>query len=205
MENNKQWILETLAHRNSGRVPYNFMFSPPARRVLEAHYQTDKIEERFNFPIRMSVPSSIKPLYAEPDTYGPIIKDEFGVMWTTSYIDRGAPIGPCLRKPDLTHYRFPDAHREYRFSGLPQWCEENSLHYTIIWVGDLWERATFMCSMEKLLTYVVTDDSFVEALLHGITDYILQTMDIVFERCKFDGIALSDDYGAQNAILRGAL
>jgi len=42
---------------------------------------------------------------------------------------------------------------------------------------------------------------FVEELLRRLTDRILQTMEILFSRFRFDGVALSDDYGSQRGML----
>jgi len=198
---NRKWIQDTVAHRDTGRVPYNFMFSPPARRLVEQHYRTADIEDALDFPIHMTGPKSIKPLYASPEEFGATLKDEFGVVWTTSDIDRGSPIGPCLAEPDLSTYRFPDPSAPYRFEHIGDWCAQNRDHYTIIWVGDLWERATFMRGMENLLLDLVMNPRFVERLLRGLADYILRTMEILFDRFQFDGIALSDDYGTQKSLL----
>jgi uroporphyrinogen decarboxylase len=182
-------------------VPYNFMFSPPAQAILQRHFGTENLEETLAFPIRMNAPNSIKPLYAEPQVFGDTVQDEFGVVWTTSRIDRGAPVGPCLSRPDLRGYRFPDPAREYRFEGLGDWCSKNRGHYTILWVGDLWERATFMRSMEELLLDVALHPRFVRRLLEGIAGCILETMRILFARLDFDGIAVSDDYGTQAGMI----
>jgi uroporphyrinogen decarboxylase len=140
-------------------------------------------------------------LYAEPAKFGPTLKDEFGVVWTTSEMDRGAPVKPCLAAPSLTDYRFPDAASADRFEEIGPWCEEHKGSFTVVWVGDLWERATFMRGMEALLLDLVFHAGFVEELLRGITDYVLRTMEILFARFRFDGVALSDDYGTQKAML----
>ena len=197
----KEWMQKTLSHQDTGKVPYNFMFSPPIEALLKRHYRSSSLEETLDFPIRMNAPNSIKPLYASPDSYGDTIEDEFGVIWSTSYIDRGAPIGPCLREPTLAGYRFPDPSEEYRFEGLKEWSAENSDQYRILWVGDLWERATFMRGMEDLLIDVTRNSAFVSALLGSIGDYSLGTMELLFERCEFEAIALSDDYGTQKDLI----
>lgn len=197
---NKQWISKTVAHAQTGRVPYNFMFTPPALRVLEEYYNTQDLERTLDFPIRMNAPVSIKPLYADPTIYGKTIRDEFGVIWSTSEFDRGSPIVPCLLNTELSKYKFPEAGEKYRFEGLEEWCESNRKNYTIIWIGDLWERATFMCGMENLLMDVALNPSYVRALLRGITEYILETMNILLDICEFDGVALSDDYGSQDRL-----
>jgi len=198
---NREWIELTVSHRETGHVPYNFMFSPPIEEILRRHYRTSDLEKKLNFPIRMNAPCSIKPLYASPDQYGGTIEDEFGVVWSTSYIDRGSPVGPCLKEPSLSAYRFPDPSEEYRFEGLGEWCVKNSDHYRIMWVGDLWERATFMRGMQDLLMDLTLNPVFVEALLSGIRDYILGTIAILFERFDFEAVALSDDYGTQKDLI----
>jgi uroporphyrinogen decarboxylase len=201
MHDDRPWIAATLKHRQPGAVPYNFSFSPPARACLEAHYGTRDIEEAIGLPLRMGGPKSIKPLYAPPEKFGASVADEFGVIWSTNAIDRGAPIGPCLAEPDLSGYRFPDAAAAYRFEHLGVWTAANAGHYTFLWVGDLWERATFMRGMEQILRDLTLSPRFVEELLRGLADYILQTMAILFARYRFDGVALSDDYGTQRGML----
>jgi hypothetical protein len=59
-------------------VPYNFMFSPPARTRLEGHYGTPDVETAIGLPLRMNGTKSVKPLYAAPGQHGPRIVDEFG-------------------------------------------------------------------------------------------------------------------------------
>jgi len=199
--NHKHWLQRVLRHESDVPVPYNLMLSPPAAARLGAHLGTDDIEGHLDLPIRMSGTQSIKPLYASPAEYGGRITDEFGVEWTTSDIDRGSPVGNPIAEPTLAGYTFPDPTAAYRFEHLSAWCEANADHYTILWVGDLWERATFLCGMERLLLWVALEPGFVHALLDGIAGCILRTMDILFERFAFDGIALSDDYGTQKAMV----
>ena len=201
MSSNREWIRGVIAHEDCGRVPYNFMFTPPAQRRLETHYGAGNLEDALGLPIRMNGCKSVKPLYASPAEFGETIRDEYRVTWTTSYVDRGSPVGRCLPEPDLSHYAFPDAAAPYRFEDLETWCPQNRQHYTIIFVGDLWERATFMRGMADLLVDLSCNPEFVEELLRGIADSILQTMAILFERFEFDGIAVSDDYGTQKAML----
>ena len=201
MNTDRDWILTAMAHKQPEAVPYNFMFTPPVQQSLQDYYGQTDLEQALDFPIRMSAPASIKPLYADPAEFGESIKDEFGVLWSTNRIDRGPPIGPCLSEANLTDYKFPDADQEYYFEDLPQWCQQNKEHYTILWVGDLWERATFMRGMENILLDVALNPKFVEELLRSLTDYILETMQILFERFEFDGIAISDDYGMQTSLV----
>lgn len=201
MDSNKVWIKNSLARKDRTKVPFNFSFSPPARAKLEDFFSTGDLEDLLNFPIRMSSPASVKPLYANPATHGDNITDEFGVFWSTSPLDRGSPTGNVLKEPSLSGYKFPNPEAEYRFSELGSWCRKNSDNFTIVWIGDLWERATFMRGMEELLVDVSLHRRFIEELLRKLTDFILATMEILFERFEFDAVALSDDYGTQQSLI----
>ena len=198
---NKEWIRRVLGHEEGLDVPYNLSLSPPARRALERHYGTDDVEAFLDLPIRMTAPQSIKPLYAAPEAFGDRAVDEFGVVWSTSRIDRGSPVAPPLAEPSLADYTFPDPAAEYRFEPLGEWCRRNAEHFTVVWVGDLWERATFLCGMERLLLWTALEPDFVRSLLRGIADYVLATMEILLGRFEFDAAALSDDYGTQQSLL----
>jgi hypothetical protein len=127
----RTWIWDTLAHREPAAVPYNFMLSPPAQEALERHYGSQALEETLGLPIRMNAPASVKPLYADPGTFGDTVRDEFGVVWSTSRIDRGAPLQPCLPEADLAGYRFPNPAEEYRFAALGEWCRRNRDHFML--------------------------------------------------------------------------
>lgn len=202
MSTNREWIKEVLAHHDGAPVPYNFSFSPPARcRVAEHYGISGNLEEALDFPIRMSGCKTIKPLFADPAQFGATAIDEFGVVWATNALDRGTPVGHPLTEATLAHYTFPDPAAAYRFEGLGEWCRQNQDHYTILWIGDLWERAVFMRGMESLLLDWVLNPGFVEALLGRLRDYILATMGILFAQFEFDAVALSDDYGTQRALL----
>lgn len=198
--NNREWIERVVRHEAGLAVPYNFMFTPPVGRVVEQHYGTP-LEDRLEFPIRMSGLRSVKPLYADPRQYGPSIRDDFGVVWSTSEIDRGSVIAPALKAPTLAGYRFPDCRAAWRFEGLAEWCVKARDHYRVVWVGDLWERATFMRGMEAMLEDVALEPGFAERLLRGLADHILGTMEILLDRFEFEAIAVSDDYGTQRSMI----
>ncbi len=196
----KDWIYSTVSHKDTGRIPYHFDFTPPATKKMAEYYGSDDIENILRLPIRWGGPETTKPLYADTETYGEQAIDEFGVTWSVSDMDRGAPIKPGITKPDLSGYTFPDPDQAYRFKDIDTWCEENKKHFRILWIGELWERATFIRSMEELLLDLAVNKKFVFKLLEGITDYLLKTMKILLERYDFEAFSLSDDYGTQKAL-----
>jgi uroporphyrinogen decarboxylase len=200
MSENQKWIRETLSHKYTANVPYHFDFTPPARKKLVKHYGTEDLEDLVASPIRWVGTNTKKPLYADPVRFGSRLEDEFGVAWVLSEHDRGVPI-PCLREPDLSHYTFPDPTESYRVADLHRWNEDNNEYYRTNWIGDLWERASFMRGLEKLLLDISLNKKFVHELLRGLTDYILATMEIIAENNDFECFGLSDDYGTQKSLI----
>lgn len=196
----REWIERVLRHTPGERVPYNVSLTPPARRAVEAWYGAP-VEARLALPIRMTGLNSLKPLYADPRDFGSTARDEFGVVWSTNSQDRGAPVGPCLPDPSLAAYTFPDPRASYRFESLEAWCRAHERRYRIVWVGDLWERATFMRGMEALALDVAVNPRFVDALLQSLADYVRETMEVLFQRFDFEGVALSDDYATQKGMI----
>lgn len=198
--NDKDWIYNTVSHKDTGRVPYHFDFTPPALKKMTEYYGSDDIENILSLPIRWGGTHTMKPLYADTETYGDQATDEFGVTWSVSDLDRGAPLSPGITKPDLSGYKFPDPDLDYRFEDIDTWCDDNKKHFRLLWVGELWERATFIRSMEEILLDLAVNKKFVYELLEGLTDYVMRTMNILLDRYDFEAFSLSDDYGTQKAL-----
>ena len=196
----KKWLMDIISHKQSDNIPYHYDFTPPAWLKLANFYKSKEIEEILKLPIRWNSVKTVKPLYASPETYGSQLKDEFGVIWVLSKNDRGTPM-PCLSEPNLLNYNFPDPSSEYRFEDMGQWCKKNSHIFRLIIVGDLWERATFLRGMENILIDLKFNKEFVLNLLRKLTDYILETMEIIAGRFECEVFGLSDDYGWQNSLI----
>ncbi len=195
----KELIRSAVEHRETERVPYNFMFSPPAEKRLKEHYGVEDLITGLEMPMFLFGPKD-KPLYADPEVYGETITDQFGVVWSTSKIDRGSPIGPPLREAELSRYSFPSADAPKRFAGLDEEVARRRDRFLIAVVGDLWERAGFMRGLGNLCMDVLESPKFVEELLEGIKEYVIRTLEHVVHY-KPDGVFLSDDYGTQNRLI----
>ena len=186
-------------HVETDGLPYTFQFSPPAARRLCTHYATDDLHNRLGLHVAGLAPAGPKPLWASPDVYGPRATDEFGVVWATSHNDRGYPCEHPLKEPDLRGYQFPDPEAPQRFAALPQQAEACGDRYRLLWIGDFWERAGMMRGLDQLLMDTVLHSAFVEELLDGLAQYILATVDQA-AHLDVDAMALSDDYGMQEAL-----
>jgi uroporphyrinogen decarboxylase len=196
----KIWIKKIISHHETEKVPFYLNFTPVAKKLVEEYYGRP-YEDSIAPPVVDNGFNSCKPIYADPDVFGKIIRDEFGVAWTTNKFDRGIPVGKCLQTPDISDYIFPDFTASYRFEGLEDWCKKYVDRYRIIWAGDLWERATFMRGMAQILEDLILNKTFVYNILEKITDYILGTVEILCNNFDFECIAISDDYGTQKSLM----
>jgi len=100
----KELIRSAVEHRETERVPYNFMFSPPAEKRLKEHYGVEDLITGLEMPMFLFGPKD-KPLYADPEVYGETITDQFGVVWSTSKIDRGSLISFSRRSEEVRRTR----------------------------------------------------------------------------------------------------
>ncbi|NQT82233.1 hypothetical protein HQ563_04375 [bacterium] len=195
----KELVRSATEHRETEKVPYNFMFSPPAEERLKRYYGTEDLITALEMPMFLFGPKD-KPLYADPQVYGETITDQFGVVWSTSRIDRGSPIGPPLKEADLSRYSFPSPDDPKRFAGLDQEVARRRDRFLIAVIGDLWERAGFMRGLGNLCVDVLENPKFVEELLEAMKEYVIRTLEHLV-RYKPDGVFLSDDYGTQSGLM----
>ncbi len=195
----KKLVRSAVEHKETEKVPYNFMFSPPAEKKLKEYYRMQDLITALDMPMCF-FGAKDKPLYADPQVYGPTITDQFGVVWTTSKIDRGSPVGPPLKEADLSHYSFPEPDNPKRFFGLDEEIERRRERFLVAVVGDLWERAGFLRGLEKLCTDVLENPRFVEDLLERIKEYVIRTLEKLAP-LKPDGAFISDDYGTQVGLI----
>ncbi len=195
----KELVRSAIEHRETARVPYNFMFSPPAERRLREYYGVEDLTTSLDIPMFFFGPKD-KPLYADPEIYGETITDQFGVVWSTSRIDRGSPIGPPLHEANLSGYSFPSPDDPKRFAGLDDEVAKRRGRFLVAVVGDLWERAGFMRGLGNLCMDVLENPKFVEELLEGLKEYVLHTLEHL-ARFEPDGVFLSDDYGTQSGLI----
>ncbi len=199
MSDEKEFVHGAIEHQETERVPYNFMFSPPAERRLREHYGVEDLIAALGMPMYF-FGAKDKPLYADPDVYGPTVPDQFGVVWSTSKIDRGSPIGHPLKEVDLSHYAFPSPDDPRRFLGLEDELAKRRELFLVAVIGDLWERAGFMRGLERLCMDVLDSPKFVEGLLDGIKEYVIRTLDHLADYNP-DAVFLSDDYGTQSGLI----
>lgn len=193
-------VRAALRHEETERLPYNFMLSPPAERKL-CEYLGVEDADAWVSPHLHFYGCSDKPLYARPEKYGPTITDQWGVVWATSEIDRGYPVTHPLRDDeDLSTYPWPDPLEPRRWERVADNAQQHPERFRVAVIGDLWERAQFLCGLDTLLLALRERPAFVHKLLERIVEYNLTTLQRITQHSP-DAIFLSDDYGLQRSLM----
>jgi uroporphyrinogen decarboxylase len=210
----RELVLAALRHEETERLPYNFMLSPPALRMLQEHLGLAERETEAWIGSSLDLYGCRdKPLYAHPDQYGPTITDQWGVVWSTSEVDRGYPLVHPLAVPGSAGFQpaavqpaavqpsdFPDPLEPQRWQGVDRSAARYPDLYRIAVVGDLWERANFLRGLDTLLLDLRENPGFVHALLDRIAAYNLATLQGIAP-FQPDGVFISDDYGLQRSLM----
>ncbi len=195
----RELVHAALRHEETERIPYNFMFSPPADAALREHYGCDDLQAQLDGNLYLFGCAG-KPLYASPDEYGPTITDEFGVVWATSGIDRGYPVEHPLKEPTLAGYKLPPPYAFDRWEPVEEAASKYRHQFRLAVIGDLWERAHFMRGLDRLLMDLHESPRFVHELLDRICQYNHATLEGMVA-VEPDGVFISDDYGFQDRLM----
>jgi hypothetical protein len=87
-----------LRHEGTERIPYDLMFCPPAEAAIRQYLGAGDLQDCLDINLYF-FGCADKPLYASPEQYGPSLTDQYGVVWSTSNLDRDYPIHHSLTKP----------------------------------------------------------------------------------------------------------
>ena len=196
----KERVYSAIQHQETEFLPYYLDFTPPVTKLLQKHYQNEDVNEAIGNHLLSISAKGLRPLYADPKIYGEYSHDEFGVLWHNDEDNRGHVVEYPLKDLNLKGYTFPNLREPSRFAHLPSLLKEKRGVFVLAWVGDFWERATFICPLEELLTALYLRPLFVEELLDKIASYNLATAKELISY-GVDGLCLSDDYGTQKALL----
>jgi len=199
----KETVQAVLAHCEVRPVPYHQVFTPPVEHQLIGHFGIDPESPAARVQLNRALGNALLRASVVP---GPerqpdgTVLDGFGVVWQQTDVNRGAPVSAPLTGPSLAGYRFPDPGDPARLEALAQSIEGNEDLYVAVFVGDLFERASFLRGMENILLDMMLHPGFAHDLLQSIMDYVLASMEEV-ARLPVDCVFLSDDYGDQRGLL----
>ena len=186
-------------------VPYSFSVTPEQTEALTRHYGHDGWQEGVRTCVEhlTGVDNLLKEagLSQRPDGAQ---QDCLGCTWllgSTHHL-----IDWPLREPAMGDYRLPDLQPYYERYLCPKWPAEiaggRDQFRILCHSFGLFERAWSLRGFEDFLVDLVEHPKFVEELLEHITEWFLQSIDLM-ARAPVDGIMLTDDHAAQRGLLMG--
>lgn len=195
-------VQQAMRHQQPDRVPWQFEFTVPARRKLQAYYGVEDLA-----PILDNHLSAYEAL--SPDAWQEVRpnywRDEFGVVWNRT-IDKDIGIVDSyqLQERSLAGYTFPDPSDPRRYAGLPAFIAAHADRFRIVNIGfSLFERAWTLRSMPELMIDMLEAPAWVDELLTAITAYNLGIIERVVQY-DIDAVMFGDDWGGQQGLLTGA-
>lgn len=194
--NKKEIVKEAIAHQEVLPIPYHLTFDLPLEDKLMEHFHTNNLlrglgDYIFYTPVIPTIPE---------DTVNGVYTDIFGVRWEGVGDTRGQAKGHPLKEASLKDYSFPKPCPPETLERIRKEIEPYDDLYTLVKLGDLFERAYFLRGMPELLRDMYRNPTFVDELFQGITEYNLDVIDRLAS-LKIDGLWLSDDYGSQRGLL----
>ncbi|MCE5260217.1 MAG: uroporphyrinogen decarboxylase [Chloroflexi bacterium] len=131
-------------------------------------------------------------------------RDQFGIVWNrTIDKDIGNVQSYLLPEPTLTRYHFPEPDLERNAAVYRQLIASNRDKFRFAGVGfSMFERAWTLRGMENLLSDMILNPQFVDALLDTILEYNLKVIDHLLQ-FDFDCVRFGDDWGQQIGVIMG--
>lgn len=188
-------VRRVIERKEEALVPFHLDFVPLLAERLKAVLDADDLDEALGSSIRWL--HMDRPRERLPDGRW---RDEFGVVWSHEYSDRGAVVEPALPEPRIELLKLPEYDYPAALGHLQEECASYDQRYLVCWIGDLLERAQFLRTMEGILTDLHLEPSFAQGLLDGLAQLVIENARAV-ARYDVDALFLSDDYGTQRSLL----
>lgn len=131
-----------------------------------------------------------------------IQKDSFGCTWKLG--TAAQLIDPPLHEPTVGNYHLPDLDNYFKNYLYPRWPEEiNSTteQFRVITHSfGLFERSWSLRGFNDFLIDLICNEKFVDELLECITEWFLQSVDLMVGG-PIDAIMFTDDHAGQRGML----
>jgi uroporphyrinogen decarboxylase len=194
----REHVLESLAKRESGSVPYQIDLTEEVRKRMAEYFRDEGFEEKMGNALALERNESFTTLGSRE------VQDMFGVVWSQEQKGDFGIVKRCqLTSPSLGAYRFPEPDAPLIRSKCERLARQSALQFSMYTIGfSLFERAWSLRGMENLMMDFVLEPAFVEELLDTIVEYNQGVVDIVAEY-GVDCVFFGDDWGQQRGLIMG--
>ncbi len=198
----KDRLIASLNFIESDEVPHFIDFTH--NKKVEFEHFADEIgfDKQYGNYLEMSVYSGWP---TEIEGKPGFFRDEFGVVWNRSGVDKdiGMIDNPPIRDIESYEYRFPEINADRLHGEYARLMSGDPTVFKIAGIGfSMYERLWSLCGMENALMAMLIMPDRVHDLLDQICDYDMKIMDIALQY-PIDGFYFGDDWGQQRGLIMG--
>ena len=198
---NRERVIRAVKFEKPDSTPYCVNFTQNMHERMVAHTGDPGFAAAIDNHI--SAEYIMKPM---DDLGNERFRDEFGVVWNRSGVDKdiGVIEGLLIEDPeDLEHFVLAEVDEAFVRQRMEYLMETAKDNFRIAAIGfSLFERAWTLCGMENLLCYMMDEPEFVHALMEMICQRNLKIIDICLEY-DIDCFHFGDDWGQQKGLIMG--
>ena len=195
MSTDREIVGRVIERKEEGVVPFHVDFVPAVAERLRGALGAEDLDEELGSSVRWL--HMDRPRERFPDGRW---RDEFGVVWSHEYPDRGAVVEPALPEPSISDLELPEYDYSETLAHLEEECAAHRHRYLVCWIGDLLERAQFLRGTEGILADLLLNPRFAHELLEKLSELVVRNARAI-ARYDVDALFLSDDYGSQKSLL----
>ena len=200
--NKRQLVIEALNHRQTHPVPYHVEFTQQALENLIAHTKNPNIEESMESCINYIQYWGWPTELADKPGF---FRDEFGVVWNRSGVDKdiGVIDNPLIDDLEESTYSFPVPDTTRLRKEYEALMKNKDDRFTMAGFGFcMFERCWSFMGMENALISMSACPEALDEFYNEICTYYLGLVDVALEY-DIDGVYFGDDWGQQQGLIMG--
>ena len=203
----RERVIAALKHHQSDIIPHFCEFTEQARENIKQYFthldfEATELDNHLLYQQYWGWPTEFNPK-SESGHF----KDEYGVLWNRTGVDRDIGIvdRPLIDSPNIDLWPEP-AFDEQRFrSAIERVVRQDSDQFKFFGIGfSLFERAWSYLTIEEALYNMAAEESFMHNLFEKICAYNLKLISIINEY-PLDAIYFGDDWGQQKGTMMGPM
>lgn len=198
MKKNKM-VKDAINHKKTSYIPYNIELTKDLQEKVENKFSLNS-GDFFEF-----AGNHIEKCGFDGGEFiaKDIFKDDFGVEWDRSGIDKDIGIiqNYMFEDTNVNQYKFPIVDKNEVNNRCEKFLSGTRDTYKFAKIGTtLFERAWSLRGFENLFMDFLLEPEFVDSLMRKIVDHHMDILDVALTH-DFDGVYFGDDYGQQSGMM----
>lgn len=198
----KERVIAALNHQETDIIPFHADFTLQAHEKMAEYLKDRDFENKQGYHLHYGQywgwPTELEE---KPEHF----KDDYGVIWNRSGVDKDIGIVDIPLIPDIENntYIFPPIDEKRLRAEYEALLASKEDKFVFPGLGfSVFERAWSLCGMENVLMDMIASPNELQKLFNDICTYNLKIIDIAMEY-DFDGMYFGDDWGQQKGLIMG--